>query len=190
MRRPTRAEAWALLTEFTRGEGLRKHALAVEAAMRAYARRFGEAEETWGLVGMLHDFDYEMHPTAPAHPLKGAEILRARGYPEEVTYAILGHADYSGCPRRSRLDQAIYGCDELAGFVTACALVRPGRTIHGLEAGSVKKKLKDKSFARSVNREDIYRGAEELGIPLEEHITFVVGALAAVAPALGLAGPG
>lgn len=190
MRRPSRGEAWALLAEFTKGDSLRKHALAVEAAMRAYARRFGDDEATWGLVGMLHDFDYEMHPTAPAHPLKGAEILRARGYPEEVIYAILAHADYSGCPRRTRLDRAIYGCDELAGFITACALVRPGRAIQGLEVGSVKKKLKDKSFARSVNRDDIYRGAEELGIPLDEHIAFVIGALSVAAPALGLAGPG
>jgi len=185
----TRAEGWTLLTEFTRSDSLRKHALAVEASMRAYAERYGGDRETWGLVGMLHDFDYEMHPTAPAHPLKGAEILRARGASDEIIYAILSHADYSGCPRRSLLDRAIYACDELSGFVTACALVRPGKTIQGLEAGSVKKKLRDRAFARSINRDDVYRGAEELRVPLDEHISFVIRALEAVAPAIGLAGP-
>ena len=137
---------------------------------------------------MLHDFDYEVHPAAPHHPMKGAEILRARGVPEPVVYAILGHADYSGCPRISLLDRALYACDEPAGFVTACALVRPGRSIHGLEVGSVVKKLKDKGFARTVNRADVYRGAEELGIPLEEHLAFVIQALTAAAPRLGLGG--
>jgi len=180
--------AWGLLTEFTRSDNLRKHALAVEAAMRAYAPRYDGDPETWGLAGMLHDFDYEVHPAAPHHPMKGAEILRARGVPEPVVYAILGHADYSGCPRISLLDRALYACDEPAGFVTACALVRPGRSIHGLEVGSVVKKLKDKGFARTVNRADVYRGAEELGIPLEEHLAFVIQALTAAAPRLGLGG--
>ena len=174
--------AWGLLTEFTRSDTLRKHAPAGEAAMRAYAARYDGDPETWGLAGMLHDFDYEVHPAAPHHPMKGAEILRARGVPEPVVYAILGHADYSGCPRISLLDRALYACDEPAGFVTACALVRPGRSIHGLEVGSVVKKLKDKGFARTVNRADVYRGAEELGIPLEEHLAFVIQTLTPAAP--------
>jgi putative nucleotidyltransferase with HDIG domain len=181
--------AWSILTEFTKGDSLRKHARAVEASMRAYAARFGEDPDRWGIAGMLHDFDYEMHPTAPQHPLKGAEILRARGVPEEIVYAILAHADYSGCPRVSLLDRALYACDEPAGFVTACALVRPGRAIAGLEPASVLKKLKDKGFARTVNRHDVTRGAEELAVPLEEHLRFVIGALTAVAPSLGLGGP-
>ena len=184
-----RAGAWALLTEFTQSDSLRKHALAVEAAMRAYARRYGENEESWGTAGMLHDFDYEMHPRAPHHPVKGAEILLARGLEQEIVYAILAHADYSGFPRVSLLDRGLYACDELSGFVTACALVRPGRAIAGLEPGSVKKKLKDKGFARTVNRHDVYRGAEELGVDLDEHIGFVIGALSAVAPSIGLGGP-
>jgi len=184
-----RGRAWVLLTEFTQSDGLRKHALAVEAAMRAYAGRYGEEPETWGAAGMLHDFDYEMHPVAPQHPLKGAEILLARGVPAAVVHAILAHADYSGYPRVSLLDRSLYACDELAGFVTACALVRPGRAIQGLEPGSVRKKLNDKGFARSINRQDVYRGAEELGVGLDEHIGFVIGALSAVAPSIGLAGP-
>ena len=184
-----RARAWGLLTEFTQSDSLRKHALAVEAAMLAYAGRYGGEPQTWGAAGMLHDFDYEMHPTAPHHPMKGAEILLARGVPTGVVYAILAHADYSGYPRVSLLDRGLYACDELAGFVTACALVRPGRAIAGLEPGSVKKKLKDKGFARTVNRHDVYRGAEELGVDLDEHIGFVIGALSAVAPSIGLAGP-
>jgi putative nucleotidyltransferase with HDIG domain len=183
----TRAEAWALLTEFTKGDSLRKHARAVETTMRAYAGRFGEDAERWGMAGMLHDFDYEMHPRAPHHPVKGAEILHARGVAPEVVYAILAHADYSGMPRRSRLDHALYACDELTGFVHACALVRPGRVITGLEPASVRKKLKDKGFARTVNRDDVYRGAEELGVDLDAHIAFVVEALTTVAPEIGLA---
>ena len=183
----TRAEAWALLTEFTRGDSLRKHARAVETSMRAYAARFGEDTERWGLAGMLHDFDYEMHPHAPHHPVKGAEILLARGVERDVVYAILAHADYSGMPRASRLDRALYACDELTGFVHACALVRPGKIISGLEPASVKKKLKDKGFARTVNRDDVYRGAAELGVDLDAHIAFVVQALEGVAPEIGLA---
>jgi len=181
-----REAAWAVLTEFTKSDSLRKHALAVETSMRAYAERYGEDAESWGMAGMLHDFDYEMHPTAPRHPMKGAEILIGRNVPEPVVHAILAHADYSGYPRVSLLDRALYGCDELSGFVTACALVRPGKAIAGLEASSVKKKLKDKAFARTVNRDDVYRGAVELGVDLDQHIGFVVQALTAVAPRLGL----
>ncbi len=154
--------------------------------MTAYAGRFGEDAERWAIAGMLHDFDYEMHPLAPHHPMKGAEILAARGVPPDVVYAILAHADYSGMPRRSLLDRALYACDELSGFVHACALVRPGRVITGLEPASVRKKLRDKGFARTVNRDDVYRGAEELGVELDAHIAFVVQALAAVASDIGL----
>jgi putative nucleotidyltransferase with HDIG domain len=182
----SRDRAWAILAEFTKSDSLRKHARAVETAMRAYAQRYGEDLEGWGLAGMLHDFDYEMHPRAPHHPMKGAEILLSRSVPENVVYAILSHADYSGMPRVSRLDHALYACDELSGFVHAVALVRPGRVITGLEPSSVKKKLKDKGFARTVNRDDVYRGAAELGVELDEHIAFVVTALTGVAPELGL----
>jgi len=182
-----RARAWAILTEFTHSDSLRKHARAVEASMRAYAGRYSEEREAWGIAGMLHDFDYEMHPGAPHHPMKGAELLRARGVSEPVIYAILAHADYSGMPRVSLLDRALYACDELTGFVHACALVRPGKVITGLEAASVKKKLKDKAFARTVNRDDVYRGAAELGVDLDAHIAFVVDALTAVAPEIDLA---
>ena len=183
----TRDVAWSILTEFTRGDGLRKHARAVEASMRAYAARFGEDAERWGIAGMLHDFDYEMHPRAPHHPMKGAEILTARGVPADIVYAILAHADYSGMPRVGLLDRALYACDELTGFVHACALVRPGKVVTGLEPASVRKKLKDKGFARTVNRDDVYRGASELGVELDAHIAFVVDALAGVAPEIGLA---
>jgi predicted hydrolase (HD superfamily) len=165
---------------------LRKHARAVEASMTAYAGRFGEDAERWAIAGMLHDFDYEMHPHAPHYPMKGAQIFAARGVPSHVVYAILAHADYSGMPRRALLDRALYACDELTGFVHACALVRPGRVITGLEPASVTKKLKDKAFARTVNRDDVYRGAEELGVALDAHIAFVVQALAGVAPEIGL----
>jgi putative nucleotidyltransferase with HDIG domain len=182
-----RDAAWSILTEFTGGDSLRKHARAVEASMRAYAARYGEDPETWGVAGMLHDFDYEMHPRAPAHPMKGAEILLARGIPDPIVYAILAHADYSGMPRTSLLDRTLYACDELSGFVHACALVRPGRVITGLEPASVRKKLRDKAFARTVNRDDVYRGAEELGVDLDQHIAFVVAALTAVASDIGLA---
>ncbi len=154
--------------------------------MRAYAGRYRDNEETWGVAGMLHDFDYEMHPRAPAHPMKGAEILLARGVPDAVVYAILAHADYSGMPRVALLDRALYACDELSGFVHACALVRPGRVITGLEPASVRKKLRDKAFARTVNRDDVYRGAEELGVDLDAHIAFVIAALTSVAPEIGL----
>ena len=181
-----RDAAWSVLTEFTKSDSLRKHARAVEAVMRAYASTFDEDPEAWGIAGMLHDFDYEVHPRAPRHPLKGAEILTARGAQAPIVYAILAHADYSGTPRRSRLDRALYACDELSGFVHACALVRPGRALTGLEPASVRKKLKDKAFARTVNRDDVYRGADELGVALDEHIAFVVRALSGVASDIGL----
>ena len=181
-----RLNAWSVLTEFTKSDSLRKHARAVEASMRAYADSYGEDPDTWGVAGMLHDFDYEMHPRAPHHPLKGAEILLARGVPEQIVHAILAHADYSGVPRVSRLDRALYACDELSGFVHAVALVRPGRVISGLEPPSVRKKLKDKAFARTVNRDDVYRGAAELAVDLDEHIAFVIAALTDVAPEIGL----
>src|SRR5215470_9983610 len=163
-----RDDAWALVCEYTASDSLRKHMLAVEAAMRAYARKFGEDEDTWGITGLLHDFDYERWPNPPDHPLQGAAILAARGYPEVVIYAIKSHADYlPDCPRVSRLDKTLYACDELAGFVTACALVRPGR-LEGLNAKSVKKKLKQLSFAAAIKRDDITRGAEDLGVDLDE----------------------
>ena len=182
-----REAAWALVCEYTSSESLRKHMLAVEVAVRAYARRFGEDEEKWGVVGLLHDFDYERWPNPPDHPLKGAEILAARGYPEDVIYAIKSHADYlTDCPRLSRLDKTLYACDELAGFITAVALMRPERLV-GMQASSVKKKLKQKSFAAAVSRDDIVRGADDLGVPLDEHIQFLIDALQPVAPELGLA---
>lgn len=181
-----RQEALDLLFEYTKNENLRKHALAVEACMRAYAGRFGEDEEKWGLVGLIHDFDYEVYPNAPDHPAKGSEILKQKGYSEEIRRAILGHADYTGVPRDTRLARALFACDELAGFITACSLVRPDR-IKSLEAKSVRKRMKDKAFARSVSREDITKGAEELGLPLDEHIAFCIEAMRGIAPALGLA---
>ena len=184
-----REAAWSVLTEFTKSDSLRKHALAVEASMRAYAARYGADQDRWGMAGMLHDFDYEMHPTAPRHPMKGAEILASRGVPADVVHAVLAHADYSGYPRVSLLDRALYACDEPSGFVVACALVRPGKVIAGLEPGSVMKKLKDKGFARTVNRADVYRGADELAVSLEEHLAFVITALTAVAPSIGLGAP-
>ncbi len=176
----------ALLREYTQSESLIRHMLAVEAAMRAYARKFGEDEEKWATVGLMHDFDYERWPNPPDHPLKGSEILRERGYPEDVIYAIKSHADYLGdCPRVSRLDKALYACDELAGFIMACALVRPGR-LDGLAPKSVRKKMKQPSFAAAVNRDDITHGAEDLGVDLDEHIAFVTAALQSVAAELGL----
>jgi predicted hydrolase (HD superfamily) len=181
----TREAAWDLLTEYTKSESLRKHALAVEACMRAYARKFGEDEERWGATGLIHDFDYEKYPDAPDHPLKGHEILSEQGWPEDVRVAILGHADYTGVPRETRMAKALFACDELAGFITACSLVRPER-IRSLEARSVRKRMKDKAFARSVSRDDITRGAEELGIPLDEHIAFCIEAMRAIATELGL----
>jgi len=190
---PTRDDAWKLLCEYTQSESLRKHALAVEACTRAYARKFGADEDLWALTGLLHDFDYERWPNAAhhptqEHPYEGSKILHERGYSEEMIHAILGHANYSGVPRESQLDRALFACDELAGFLTACALIKPSKSIDEVEAASVKKKLKDKAFARGVNREDVYKGAEELGIPLEDHIVFCIEALRAVASQLGLNG--
>lgn len=183
-----RDAAWDLVCEFTQGESLRRHMLAVEAALRAYARKFGESETVWGVVGLLHDFDYERWPNAPDHPLRGAEILAQRGYPELVIYAIKSHADYlADCPRVSLLDKALYACDELAGFISAVAKIRPEGVI-GLEARSVRKKLKQKSFAAAVNREDIERGAADLGVDLDQHIQFVIDAMQEVAGTLGLKG--
>lgn len=181
-----RQGAWELVCQYTASDSLRKHMLAVEAAMRAYARRFGEDESTWGIVGLLHDFDYERWPDPPDHPLQGAAILAERGYPQHVIYAIKSHADYlTDCPRVSPLDKTLYACDELAGFITAVAKVRP-EGIHGLKASSVKKKLKQKSFAAAVRREDIAGGAADLGVDMDEHIQFVIDAMAAIAAELDL----
>ena len=188
-----RNDAWALLCEYTQSEGLRKHALAVEACLRAYAKKLGANEELWGTTGLLHDFDYERWPNtthhpSQEHPYAGSLILRERGYPEEMIHAILGHAHYCNVERTSPLDRALFACDELSGFLTACALVKPSKSIHEVEAASVKKKLKDKAFARGVSRDDVYTGATELGVPLEEHISFCIAAMQAVADSLGLAG--
>lgn len=184
----SRADAWALMTEYTQGESLRKHMMAVEAAVRGYARQFGEDEDDWGVVALLHDFDYERYPDQENHPYRGVEVLEARGYPAWVTRAILSHADYSGVPRESRLEKTLYACDEMSGIVTAAALVRPSKSILDLEASSVMKRMKDKAFARAVNRDDLRRGAEELGIPLDQHITNVIAFMRVEADALGLRG--
>jgi putative nucleotidyltransferase with HDIG domain len=184
-----RSQALALMHEYTASPSLRRHMLAVEAAMRAYARKYAQDETLWGLTGLLHDFDYERWPNPPDHPLQGAAILTQRGYPPELIYAIKSHADYlPDCPRVSLLDKALYACDELAGFITACAMVRPQRLI-GMTAASVMKKLKTKGFAASVSRDDIARGAADLGVDLEEHIQFVIDAMTAIAPQLGLEAP-
>jgi putative nucleotidyltransferase with HDIG domain len=183
-----REAAWCLLTEFTQSESLRKHALAVEACMRAYARKSGADEELWGLVGLIHDFDYEKYPTPEEHPYKGNEILKERGYSEEVRRAIMSHAEYSGVPRVTPMEKALFACDELAGFITACALVKPGKSLAEVEPSSVRKKMKDKAFARSVNRNDITQGAADLGVDLEQHIAFCIEAMRGVASELGLDG--
>lgn len=184
----SRDAAWALVTEYTAGESLRKHMLAVEAAVRGYARLWGEDEEDWGAVALLHDFDYERFPDQENHPFRGVEILQAQGYPDWVTRAILSHADYSGVARQSRLEHALYACDEMSGFVTACALVRPSKSVLDLEAASVVKRMKDKAFARAVSRDDLRRGAEDIGLPLAEHAANVVAFLRERADALGLRG--
>lgn len=183
----SRHDDLALLREYTDSESLIKHMLAVEAACRAYARKFGEDEDKWGTVGLLHDFDYQRWPNPPDHPLQGAAILQSRGYPDDVIYAIKSHADYLSheCPRVSRLDKTLYACDELCGFLTACALIRPGR-LEGLTPASVKKKLKNLTFAASIHREDITRGAADLGVDLDEHIAFCVSAMQPIAADLGL----
>jgi predicted hydrolase (HD superfamily) len=184
-----RASAWSLLTEYTASESLRKHALAVEACMRAYARKLApQEEEKWAITGLLHDFDYEKFPTPQEHPFVGNRILAERGYPHDMRRAILSHADYSDTPRQTPMEHALFACDELAGFITATALVKPGKSLAEVDAKSVRRKMKDKAFARSVSREDIIKGAEELGVELEEHIAFCIDAMKAVAPELGLAG--
>lgn len=185
---PNREEAWKLLCEYTQNENLRKHALAVEACVRAYARKFGGDEALWGVTALLHDFDYEKFPNAPDHPLEGSKILRARGYPEELIQAILSHADYMDVPRETPLQKTLFACDELAGFITAVTLVRPSKNLADVAVKSVKKKFKDKAFARTVKREDIYRGTSELGVDLEEHIAFCLEAMRGIADQLGLAG--
>jgi predicted hydrolase (HD superfamily) len=183
-----RDEAWQLLTEYTKSDSLLKHAMAVEAAVRGYARQFGEDEEAWGIVGLLHDFDYERWPSLDDHPFRGCGILREKGYPDWVIRAILSHADYSGVPRDSRLEKTLWACDEMAGFVTAAALVRPSKSLLDLEASSVVKRMKDKAFARAVKREDLRMGAEALELPLETHIANVIGFMRERADALGLRG--
>jgi putative nucleotidyltransferase with HDIG domain len=185
---PNREEAWKLLCEYTQSENLRKHALAVEACVRAYARKFGGDEALWSVTALLHDFDYEKFPNAPDHPLEGSKILRAHGYPEEVIQAILSHADYMDVPRETPLQKALFACDELAGFITAVTLVRPSKSLADVAVKSVKKKFKDKAFARTVKREDIYGGASALEVDLEEHIAFCLEAMRGIADQLGLAG--
>lgn len=189
---PSREEAWKLLCEYTQSENLRKHALAVEGCVRAYARKNGADEELWGRAALLHDFDYERWPNAEhhagkGHPAQGSSILREHGYPEEMIHAILAHADYTGVKRESALDRTLFACDELAGFLTACALIKPSKKMADVEAASVKKKLKDKAFARGVSRDDVHKGAEELGIPLDEHIATCIDAMRGMASELGLA---
>jgi putative nucleotidyltransferase with HDIG domain len=184
----TREQALEILHEFVQSPSLRKHALQVEACVSAYARHYGEDEEEWSVTALLHDFDYEIHPTLDKHPMDGSPILEARGVPESIRRAILSHADYSGVPRESRLEKALFACDELSGFISATALVKPSRSVADVDASSVKKKMKDKAFARAVNREDIVNGAAGLGVPLEQHIAFCIQAMRARASEIGLAG--
>jgi predicted hydrolase (HD superfamily) len=184
----SRDAAWALMTEYTESESLRKHMLAVEASVRGYARLWHEPEEDWGVVALLHDFDYERWPDLQNHPYRGVEILQAKGYPEWVTRAILSHAEYSGVARESRLEHALFACDEMSGFVTACALVRPSKSVLDLEASSVVRRMKDKAFARAISRDDLRKGAEEIGLPLDEHITNVITFLREHVEVLGLRG--
>src|SRR3954467_590037 len=185
-----RTEAWDLVCEFVSSESLRRHMLGVEACLTAYADNFGQHREQWAVTALLHDFDWEIHPAAPDHPMKGEAILEERGVDETIRRAILSHANYSGVPRESLLERALYACDELSGFLTACSYVKPGKSIYEVDVSSVKRKLKDKAFARTVNREDIFEGTKELGVPLEEHIEFCIKAMKAKAPELGLAGSG
>jgi predicted hydrolase (HD superfamily) len=184
----SREAAWQLLTEYTKSDSLLKHALGVEAAVRGYARLFGEPEVEWGIVGLLHDFDYERWPSAEDHPFRGCEILESAGYPEWVRRAILSHADYSGVPRDSRLEKTLFACDEMAGFVTAAALVRPSKSLLDLQASSVMKRMKDTAFARAVKRDDLRAGADLLGLPLDQHIANVIVFMREQADALGLRG--
>lgn len=183
---PTREQALALVHEWIHNENLRKHCYAVEAAMRAYARKFGEDEQRWGITGLIHDFDWERHPDAERHPMLGVEFLRAAGWPEDILRAVLGHASYSGVPRDTKLAQVLFACDELCGFLVACALVVPSRSLQDVEVPSVRKKLKSAGFARNVNRDDIVNGAAELGVDLDEHIGFVLAALREIHGELGL----
>jgi predicted hydrolase (HD superfamily) len=187
-----RAAAWGLLTEFTQSESLRKHALSVEICMRAYAQKFSpgspDAEELWGITGLLHDFDYEKWPSLQDHPYRGNEILQERGWPDEIRRAIMSHAEYSGVSRDTPMEKALFACDELAGFITAVTLVKPSKSLTEVDAKSVRKKMKDKAFARSVNRDDIINGAAALGVELEEHIAFCIEAMKGVASTLGLDG--
>jgi putative nucleotidyltransferase with HDIG domain len=190
---PSRDDALALQHEYTQSDSLRKHMLAVEAAMRAYARKFGEDEERWGLAGLMHDFDYERFPNhehspSDGHPSEGVRVLRQRGWPEDILEAVMGHGNYTGVPRTTRMAKTLFAVDELTGLVTATALVRPSRSVHEVDARSVRKKMKDKAFARGVNRDDVVTGAHELGVDLDEHIQFVVDAMEGAADALGLAG--
>lgn len=183
-----RDNAWCLLTEFTQSESLRKHALAVEACMRAYADKFSADQDLWGVVGLLHDFDYDRYPSLEDHPYKGNEILKERGYSEEIRRAIMSHAEYTGVTRDTPMEKAIFACDELAGFITAVALIKPGKSLAEVDVKSVRKRMKDKAFARKVNRGDIINGAAELGVDLDEHIGFCIVALKDVAKELGLEG--
>ena len=183
-----RESAWKLLCEYTQSESLRKHMLAVEACMRAYAHKHGEDEEKWGITGLLHDFDYEKYPTPQEHPFAGNKVLEERGYPEEVRRAIMSHADYTGVKRESSMEKTLFACDELAGFITATALVKPGKSLAEVDARSIRKKMKDKAFARSVSRDDIINGATEMGVDLDQHITFCIEAMKKIAKELGLAG--
>ncbi len=190
---PSRAHTLALMHEYTASESLRKHMLAVEGAMRAYARKFGEDEERWGITGLIHDFDYERfpnngHSATEEHPAEGVRILREKGYPEDILEAILGHAQYSGVPRESRMAKTLFAVDELTGLITATALVRPNKSVHEVDAKSVRKKMKDKAFARGVNRDDVINGANELGVDLDEHINFVIASMQARSADLGLSG--
>lgn len=183
-----RESAWSLLCEYTQSENLRKHMLAVEACMRAYARKFGQDEDKWAITGLLHDFDYEKYPTPQEHPMVGSRVLEERGYPEEIRRAILSHADYSGVKRETPMEKTLFACDELAGFITATALVKPGKSLAEVDAKSIRKKMKDKAFARSVSRDDITNGAADLGVDLDQHITFCIEAMKGIAKELGLAG--
>ena len=186
----TRQDAWELVNEFVKNPNLIRHMLAVEAGMRAYARRFGGDEELWGIVGLVHDFDWEIHPQAPEHPIEGAKILKERGWPEEIVRAVLSHADYTGVPRQSTMEKALFAVDALTGLITAVALVRPSKDIREVRVKSVKKKWKDRAFAAGVNREDIERGAAELGVDLDDHIRTVLEAMQGIAAELGLDGRG
>jgi putative nucleotidyltransferase with HDIG domain len=184
----TRQAAWDLLCEYTTNDNLRRHALAVEAAVAGYARRFGEDVEAWSAVALLHDFDYERWPDLADHPFRGAEILRERGYPDFVVHAVLSHADHTNTPRETRLEHTLFACDEMAGFITAASLVRPSKSVLDLEASSVIKRMKDKAFARAVSRDDLRKGAEEIGLPLADHITNVIESMRGIAAELGLKG--